>query len=137
MRKLNEIAADIRNRIASDFPTVRFSTASVSAQLINEIEAISVNKLPAVIVTVDQAAYTRNNRVREQNVSLVLVDRFIAGSDERAQSAWLACEKLIAHFPAEGIVVNDVAYLPEQLSSVPVDSQYVSFTIRLRLQQRT
>lgn len=137
MRTLYEIADDIRQHIAGVFPSIRFSTAAESAQLLREIEAISINNLPAVIITLHEAEYTQNNRVREPKLSLVLIDRFVAGSDQRAESAWRATENLAATFPAEGIILNNVVYLPERLVSSALDEQYISFTLHLRLQQRT
>ena len=137
MRTLPEIADDVRRHITGMFPAIRFSTAAEPAQLLREIEAVSINKLPAVIITIHEAAYTQNNQVREPKLSLVLVDRFVAGSDQRAESAWTACETLAAGFPAEGIILNDVVYLPERIVSSATDEQYISFTLHLRLQQRT
>lgn len=137
MRTLLEIANDVRNRISGKFPVVRFSTASETGQQLREIEAVSINKLPAIIISIHEAAYTQNNRVREPKLSLVLVDRFVAGSDQRAESAWTACETLAACFPAEGTILNDVVYLPERLVFSAPDEQYISFTLHLRLQQRT
>ena len=34
-------------------------------------------------------------------------------------------------------ILNDVVYLPERLVSSAPDEQYISFTLHLRLQQRT
>ena len=47
MRKLNEIAADLRDLLGTKFQTVRISAMQNSGQLIQEIKAVNPENFPA------------------------------------------------------------------------------------------
>lgn len=135
MRKLHEMAADIRSLLETKFQAVRLSTAAASPQLINELRAIGTGKLPAVAVIVDQGFLTTSNRVRDDRITLVLIDRFRAGSDEKTLSALAALEELFALFPADVTTVEGVHYLPVRFYSAGVDPAFVCFAYELTARQ--
>jgi len=135
MRTLDEIAGDIKARIADEFPTVRFSTAGNSPQLINEIKAMSEAKLPAVVIVIDAGEVTDSKRKEVLNITLVLIDRFIAGSDERALSVWRNLARLRTLFPPDVTEINNVYYLPNRFYTAAGDPRYASFALELEAHQ--
>lgn len=122
---------DIRDLLAPKFPTVRLSTATLVPQLVNELTAIGADKLPAVVVIIDQGNLIQSNYVRDDRVTLVLIDRFRAGSDDKALSALEAVEKLFALFPADVTTIEDVNYLPQRFYSAGVDPNFVCLAYEL------
>lgn len=138
MRKLSEIYGDICTLIKADFPLVRCSSARTPEQMIREVQIIGRESLPAVILFLDEVRFLKQKPpVREMNVTLMLVDRFYAGSEEQTLSAWEHCEKLYDYFPSEGIHRNGVFYLPESVyvSGDSPEHDNSLFFFRLLLQQ--
>ena len=135
MRGLHEIAADIRSWIAGEFPTVRFSTAGNSPQLINEIKAMSEAKLPAVVIVIDAGEVTESARKEVLNITLVLIDRFVAGSDDRALSVWRSLTLLRTLFPPDVTAINDVYYLQKTFYTASGDPRYACFALELEAHQ--
>ena len=138
MRKLSEIYGDICTHIKPDFPLVRCSSARTPKQIIQEVEGIGRESLPAVVLFLDGIQFLKQKPpLREISVTLMLVDRFHAGSEDQTLSAWEHCEKLYEYFPSEGIQLNGVFYLPE---AVYVNGDFPEhdnslFFFRLLLQQ--
>ena len=114
MRKLSEIYGDICSHIRPDFPLVRCSSARTPKQMAREVEVIGRESLPVVILFLNEIQFLKQKPPqREIRVTLMLVDRFHAGSEEQTLSAWNHCEKLYKYFPSEGLLLNGVFYLPE------------------------
>lgn len=135
MRKLHEIAADLKNRLGDTFPTFRFSTAENSPQLLNEIRAVSDAKLPAVIAVIGSGEIIDSARHQVLKITLVMIDRFVAGSDERALSAWEGLQTLMDLFPADVSEINGVRYIPQQFYAASGDPKYACFAFELEAHQ--
>ena len=135
MRRLDEIAADLKTALEREFHTVRITTVQTSEQFLSEIRAISPEKLPGVIIVYEQSLFTEENTVRESTVSLVLIDRFVAGSDEKALSVFKSSEKLLELFPPLGTVINGVFYLPAGCAAASVDKNYACLALSLIAKQ--
>ncbi len=135
MRKLHEMATDIRNRLRPVFPVVRFSTAASPAQMLNELKAIGAGKLPAIAAVIDQGKLTDSNCVRDDRVTLLLIDRFHAGSDDKALSAWKSLEDLFRLFPADAMELEGVEYLPVRFYAVQADPGFACFAYELVARQ--
>ncbi|GEM_PF-4309834 len=138
MRTISQIADDVQARLTSNgFPTVRLSTAAISAQLINELKAISAGKLPAVIVVIGDIVYDETVRKQSINITLVLIDRFIAGSDERAISVLTSLETLMASFPPDTIAISEVHYRMRNAYAASGDPNFVCFGLAIEASQKT
>ena len=135
MRKLDEIAGDIRTRLGTNFPTIRFSTAETSPQLINEIKAMSESRLPAVVAVLGSGEILDNARHQSLKITLVLIDRFVAGSDDKAVSAWINLQTLMDLFPADVTEINGVFYIPRQFYAASGDPKYSCFAFELEAHQ--
>ena len=102
MRKLNEIAADLRDLLGTKFQTVRISAMQNSGQLIKEIKAINPEKLPGVIVAFESLEFNGTSMTNTERIKLVLVDQFRAAADQRSLSVFQAAGSLLDLFPADG-----------------------------------
>ena len=74
MRKLNEIATDLRGVLTEYFRTVRISAVQTSDQLLKEIKAINPDKLPGVIIVFDNLNFEGMAMTNTGRVTLVLID---------------------------------------------------------------
>ena len=135
MRKLNEIATDLRGVLAEYFRTVRISVLKTPDQLLKEIKAINPEKLPGVIIVFDSLNFEGKNMTNTSRVTLVLIDQFRSGSDERALSLLQAGSNLMTLFPADGKEINGVWYYPLDCVSATPDSQYAALAIGLEVKQ--
>ena len=135
MRKLNEIATDLRGVLAEYFRTVRISAVQTSDQLLKEIKAINPEKLPGVIIVFDSLNFEGMAMTNTGRVTLVLIDQFRSGSDERALSLFQAGSSLMTLFPADGKEINGVYYYPLDCVAASPDPQYAALAIGLEVKQ--
>ena len=135
MRKLNEIAADMRDLLLTKFQTVRISALQSSGQLLSEIQAVNPDRLPGVIIVPDSLKFNGDGMTCTLNMKLILVDQFHAGSDERALSVFHAGSNLLELFPADGREINGVWYYPVDCVASSPDSQYAALAIGLEIKQ--
>jgi len=135
MRKLNEIATDLRGVLVEYFRTVRISAVQTSDQLLKEIKAINPEKLPGVIIVFDSLNFEGMAMTNTGRVTLVLIDQFRSGSDERALSLFQAGSSLMTLFPADGKEINGVYYYPLDCVAASPDSQYAALAVGLEVKQ--
>lgn len=135
MRKLNEIAGDIRDLLSTEFQTVRISAHQTSEQLLSEIRAVNPDKLPGVIIAPDSWKFEGSSMTNTLKMKLILVDQFRAGSDERALSVFQAGSALMELFPASGREINGVWYYPADCAASTPDAQYAALAIGLEIKQ--
>lgn len=135
MRKLNEIAADLRDLLGTKFQTVRISAMQNSDQLIKEIKAINPEKLPGVIVAFEGIEFDGMAFTNTSSLTLVLVDQFRAAADQRALSVFQAAGTLLDLFPADGREINGVWYYPAGCVAASPDSQFAALAVGLEIKQ--
>ena len=135
MRKLNEIAGDLRDLIGTKFRTVRISAMQNSDQLIKEIRAINPEKLPGVIVAFEGLKFNGTSMTNTERIKLVLVDQFRAAADQRALSVFQAAGSLLELFPADGREINGVWYYPADCAAVSPDPQFAALAVGLEIKQ--
>ena len=135
MRKLNEIATDLRGVLTEYFRTVRISAVQTSDQLLKEIKAINPEKLPGVIIVFDNLNFEGMAMTNTGRVTLVLIDQFRSGSDERALSLFQAGSSLMTLFPADGKEINGVWYYPLDCVAASPDSQFAALAVGLEIKQ--
>ena len=135
MRKLNEIASDLRGVLTEYFRMVRISSLQNNEQLLKEIKAINPEKLPGVIIVFDSLKFDGTAMTNTAKVKLVLIDQFRSGSDERALSLFQAGSGLMTLFPADGKEINGVWYYPLDCVSATPDSQYAALAVGLEVKQ--
>ncbi len=135
MRKLNEIAGDLRDLLIIHFQTVRISALQNSDQLVGEIQTINPEKLPGVIIGFDKLKFNGPDMTSTLKMKLVLVDQFRAGSGERTLSVFQAASGLIELFPADGREINGVWYYPAECAAISPDAQYAALAFGLEVKQ--
>ena len=135
MRKLNEICADVRDLLLTKFQTVRISALQTSDQLLREIKAINPDKLPGVIVVFDSWNFDGMSMTNTAHLTLVLVDQFRAGSDDRALSAFEAASDLAALFPPDGKEINGTYFYPTDCVAASPDSGYAVIAAGIEIKQ--
>ena len=135
MRKLNEIATDLRGVLTEYFRTVRISAVQTSDQLLKEIKAINPEKLPGVIIVFDNLNFEGMAMTNTGRVTLVLIDQFRSGSDERALSLFQAGSSLMTLFPADGKEINGVWYYPLDCVAASPDPQFAALAVGLEIKQ--
>lgn len=135
MRKLHETAAILREILQGEFQTVRLSAGLCGEQFRAEVEAMHPVHLPGVIVVFDRSSLSDGDTVRECRFSLLLVDRFIAGSDERALSLLEAADRLQDLFPVHGRKVDGVVFFPDGCVIPEMDSQCACMQFKLIVKQ--
>ena len=135
MRKLNEIATDLRNLLTDKFSTIRISALQTSDQLLKEIQAINPEKLPGVIIVFDGLKFEGEAFTNTAEFTLVLVDRFKAGGEDRALSIQQSASELMQLFPADGREINGVWYYPDDCVAADPDSQVTALAVGLTVKQ--
>ena len=135
MRKLNEIVTDLKNLLTPDFQTVRISALQNSDQLLKEIQAINPDRLPAVIIVFDGLEYDGDAFTNTAQFTLILIDQFKAGSDDRALSVQNAAGTLMQLFPADGREINGVWYYPDDCVTASPDSHVTAVAIGISAKQ--
>ena len=135
MRKLNEIATDLRGVLVEYFRTVRISAVQTSDQLLKEIKAINPEKLPGVIVAFESLEFNGTGMTNTERIKLVLVDQFRAAADQRALSVFQAAGSLLELFPADGREINGVWYYPADCAAASPDPQFAALAVGLEIKQ--
>jgi hypothetical protein len=135
MRKLNEIAADLRDLLGTKFQTVRISAMQNPGQLIQEIKAINPEKLPGVIVAFESLKFNGTSMTNTERIKLILVDQFRAAADQRALSVFQAAGSLLELFPADGREINGVWYYPADCAAASPDPQFAALAVGLEVKQ--
>ena len=136
MRKLHEIAGDLRALLKDDFRTVRISSVQTSEQMLQELKSINPDKMPAAIILFEDWRMVEENTLRDVSACIVLADSFRSGSDERALSVLEQSEKLFAIFPPDGRIINNAFYLPVDCQAASVDKQFACMALRLLVRER-
>ena len=113
----------------------RIPVLPAPGQLLKEVKAINPEKLPGVIIVFDSLKVEGMNMTNTGRVTLVLIDQFRSGSDERALSLFQAGSSLMTLFPADGKEINGVYYYPLDCVSATPDPQYAALTIGLEVKQ--
>ena len=135
MRKLHEICDDVRDLLLMKFQTVRISALQTSDQLLSEIRAINPDKLPGVIIVFDGWNFDGMSMTNTAHLTLVLVDRFRAGSDERALSVFQAGSDLVGLFPPDGMELNGTYFYPVDCQAASPDSGFAVLAVGIEVKQ--
>ena len=136
MRKLHEIAQDLREELKTVYRTVRISSVQTSDQLLAELKSINPDNLPAAIVVFESWTMTEENTIRDVNLGIVVADSFRSGSDEKALSVLERSERLFELFPPDGRIINGAFYLPVDCQAAGVDKQYACLALSLTAREQ-
>lgn len=132
--RLKNVVALIASRL--EIFNVRISSLQNTAQLLSELRAIKDDKLPAVIICFTGLDFNEETMCAEAHLSLVLVDRFHADSDDRAMKLFDKADVLMEYFPLLGKEYGEAFVTPEDMQAASVDPNYAAIVLGLRVQQR-
>ena len=116
---------------------VRISAMQSGAQFLAELKAISPDALPCVIIVFDGVDFNPETMCAEARISLVLVDRFRADSDDRAKKLYEQAANLMSNFPLLGRELGEAFVTPEDVRSASIDPMFAAIVLGLRVQQRS
>ena len=135
---INDMKEDIDGMyVGSKQITARISSLQTSEQFIKEMQAIPAEKLPAVIIVFDGANYNPQEICLETRLSLVVVDRFRANSDERAMSLFEVVDYLMDNFPALGKKHGITFVYPTDIQLASVDPAFSAIALGFMIKQRS
>lgn len=133
--KLHEIAAALRTELSEHFRTVRLSSMQTQEQFLRELKSINPEKLPGVVIVFDGLTMISENGSQEMRFTLVAVDRFTAGSDERALSVFATGARLLDLFPADGKTIGDMFCHPEDCLAASPDGGFAMLAVGIVCKQ--
>lgn len=129
MISLERIASDIAAELQEVFSTVRICAVQTPEQFLAEIQAINPEKLPASLIIFDNMLFTAESTIREDHLTLVMLDEFRSASDERAVELFKLPGKIMKIFPPEGRDLNGVWIAPEDCSAASTVIDYAVLAI--------
>ena len=135
MISLEKIATDIAAELQEIFSTVRICAVQNPEQFFTEIRAINPEKLPAVLIVFDGFAFTAESTVREDRLTLVVLDEFRSASDERALELFKLPGKIMEILPPDGRDLNGVWIHPEDCTAGSTVIDYAVLAIGLVCKQ--
>ena len=135
MISLDKIATDIAAELQEVFSTVRICAVQNPEQFLTEIRAINPEKLPAVLIVFDGFAFTAESTVREDRLTLVVLDEFRSASDERALELFKLPGKIMEILPPDGRDLNGVWIHPEDCTAGSTVIDYAVLAIGLVCKQ--
>lgn len=129
---------DVVSMIADNLPTfnVRISSMQNTGHFLSELKAVNPDKLPLVIIVFDGVDFNGETVCAETRLSLILVDKFRADSDERAMKLYHTAADLMDNFPILGRKFGEAFVTPEDVQAASVDPNYAAIVLGLRIQLR-
>lgn len=135
MQTIEQIADELRSLLAATWPAVCLSAAGSDTQFQQELRQFRREQLPGVIIAFDRTAFTTENTLRECRMTAVLIDRFQAGSENRARALFQAAETLFQIFPPGGRMLGDGFCLPGECRTLATDGDFFRLTLALTIHQ--
>ena len=132
---LDDIAEELRRELGKHFATVRVSAVQTPEQFMTELEAITPDKLPGVIIVFDNFNNDSADAIEEYRFTLVAVDRFYAAADERARRILKTAAEVMSLFPSDGRQLGTVYVHPTDCSAATVDPQYAALALGIVCKQ--
>ena len=136
MSRLDDIAEALRVDLGEVYPTVRVTAVQTPEQFIQEIRAINPDRLPGVVIVFDGYTSAAREGSEEYRFTLVVIDRFVAGSGERARSVFKAGADLIDRFPRRGRKLGGVFIVPTDVAAASPDPNYAALALGIRALQK-
>ena len=130
--ELAQVMETFRQELSTHYRTVRIAAVQTPEQMLREIKAINPDRLPGVILVLDQVQHLSPTGVTEIQVSAVIIDRFTADSDSRAIGVLRAADTLLTLYPPTGRNFGNGAWVfPTDAVAATPDSQYAAIAVGL------
>ena len=135
MISLDKIASDIAAELQDFFFTTRICAVQTPEQFLTEIRAINPEKLPAVLIVFDGFAFTAESSIREDRLTLVILDEFRSASDQRALELFKLPGRVLELFPPDGRNLNGTWVYPEDCTAGSTIIDYAVLAIGIVCKQ--
>ena len=135
MSRLDDIAEALRADLSEVYPTVRVTAVQTPEQFIQEIRAINPDRLPGVVIVFDSFNSNGPEGIEEFRFTLVLIDRFVAGSAERVRSVFKAGADLLERFPRDGRRIGGVFAVPTDIAAASPDPNFAALALGVLCKQ--
>ncbi|MBQ4106208.1 MAG: hypothetical protein IJC73_01340 [Lentisphaeria bacterium] len=135
MQSIEQLADDLRTLLAATWPTVRLSAAGSDCQFQQELRQLHRDQLPGIIIAFNRTAFSGENTLRECGLSVVLIDRFRAGSESRARALLQAAETFFTIFPPTGRMIGDGFCLPGECRTIATGGELFRLVLDLTITQ--
>ena len=135
MISLDQIALNIAAELRETFSTVRICAVQTPEQFLAEIQAINPEKLPAALIVFDNFVFSAESTIREDKLTLVILDEFRCSSDERALELFKLPCTVMDIFPPHGRDIKGVWIYPEDCTSSSTLLDYAALAIGLVCKQ--
>lgn len=129
---MEKIVLSLKALLEKKFRTVRVSSMQTSEQFLRELKVVNRENLPGVIIVFDGLNNLSETATGEINLTLVLIDRFKAGSDERALSLYRAAGELLELFPPDGMDLDGVHVHPVDLIVASPDPELAALGLGIK-----
>ena len=130
--ELAQVMETFRQELSTHYRTVRIAAVQTPEQMLREMKAINPDRLPGVILVLDQVQHLSPMGITEIQVSAVIVDRFTADSDSRAIGVLRAADTLLTLYPPTGRNFGNGAWVcPTDAVAATPDSQYAAIAVGL------
>lgn len=126
---LSGLFTALQELLQEHFRTVRLSMVQNAEQFAQELKALNADKLPGVIIVFDTNIFHPFEGIEETQLTLVLVNSFVAGSSEKAFSLLKETEKLLALFPADGRNIANYHCYPADCVTATPDSRFAALAL--------
>jgi len=135
MPRIDELAEALRADLTEIYPTVRVSAVQTPDQFLREVRAINPDRLPGVIIVFDSFSGNSGEGIEEYHFTLVVVDRFVAGSNERAFSVFKAGADLLDRFPRDGRSLGGAFITPADITAASCDDNFAALALGIVCKQ--
>lgn len=137
MQTVKQTAEKLSALLAQKFATVRVSALSNPEQFLHEIRAINPANLPGVIIVYDGGSFSDENTMRTERMTLIVLDRFRSGSDDRALELLAHVDTVLELIPPDGVELNGVHITPEDCNSCSNVVDFAALAIGIVCRQGT
>lgn len=135
MQTVKDCAAELAALLGEKFRTVRISALANPEQFLNEIRTINPANLPGVIIVYDGGTFSNENTLRTERMTLVVLDRFRGGSDDRALELLAHVDAVLELIPPDGVELNGVHITPEDCNSCSNVADFAALAIGIVCRQ--
>ena len=135
MQTVKQTAEKLSALLAQKFATVRVSALSNPEQFLHEIRAINPSNLPGVIIVYDGGSFSDENTMRTERMTLIVLDRFRSGSDDRALELLANVDKVLELIPPDGVALDGVYVTPEDCNSCSNVADFAALAIGIVVRQ--
>ena len=126
---MEELFTSLEELLKEHFESVRLTMVQNVEQFAQEVKAVNVNKLPAVLVIFDTHLFQSFEGIEETQLTVVLIDSFASGSREKVLSMLEKMGVLLSLFPADGRKIASYHCYPTDVVTATPDPRFAALAL--------